>query len=104
MEKRAKGRRWGKRLFGGLLLLMLVGIVLAFTYAYWLPVVGRPVAKRYGVTYGKFERLKDGRFAVTEVVRTNRNFDLRIARVEGYLPHIWRGKLDETNAAAAFVE
>ena len=78
--------------------------LLALTYTWWLPAAARPIAKRFAISYGKFERLKDGRFAVTDLVRTNRNFDLRIARVEGYLPHIWRSKLGETNAAAAFVE
>ncbi|MGZ8919587.1 MAG: hypothetical protein ACXW3L_01255, partial [Limisphaerales bacterium] len=98
-----KGRRWGKRIFWGVVLLLVAVVALALTYAYWLPYAARPVVKRFGVTFGSYERLKDGRFALTEVVRTNRAFDLRIAKVEGYLPHVWRSKLGETNAETAFV-
>lgn len=83
--------------------MLVAAVALVLTYAYWLPHAARPVAKRYGVTFGSYERLKDGRFALTEVVRTNRAFDLRIAKVEGYLPHVWRSKLGGTNGEAAFV-
>src|SRR5688500_18052995 len=104
MGARSKPRRWGKRL--ALTLLLLVGalVVLAFTYTWWLPMAARPIAKRYGVSFGTFERLKDGRFSLTELTRTNRHFDVEIAKVEGYLPHVWRSKLSETNAATAFIE
>ncbi|HVK58846.1 MAG TPA: hypothetical protein VM735_08715, partial [Candidatus Kapabacteria bacterium] len=79
-----------------------VGLLL--TYAYWLPWALRPIAQRYGVTFGNYERLKDGRFALTDVVRTNPAFSLRISRVEGYLPHVWRSRLGQTNSTGSFVE
>jgi translocation and assembly module TamB len=100
----AKRGRWVKRLLLGLVLLVCIILVLAVTYAYWLPYAARPIAQHYGVTFGKYERLKDGRFVLTDVVRTNRAFDLRISKVEGFLPHVWRSKLRETNSTAAFVE
>ena len=104
MEERRKGRRWMKRIAAGVLLLVVVMVVLALTYSWWLPAAARPIAKRYGITYGKFERLEDGRFALSDVVRTNRHFDLQIAKVEGYLPHVWRSKLSATNHETAFIE
>ncbi|HEX7860497.1 MAG TPA: translocation/assembly module TamB domain-containing protein [Verrucomicrobiae bacterium] len=99
----AKGRRWGRRLLIVIALGLVAMVALAFTYAYWLPYAARPVAKRFGVTFGTYERLKDGRFVLTEVVRTNRSFDLRISRVEGFLPHVWRSKLQGTNSTNATV-
>jgi translocation and assembly module TamB len=99
-----KRRRRGRRLLIGLVLLVGIVFLLAVTYAYWLPHAARPIAQRYGVTFGKYERLKDGRFLLTDVVRTNRAFDLRISKIEGFLPHVWRAKLRETNSTASFVE
>ena len=97
------GKRWFRRL-GITFLLVIVGVVLLLaTYAYWLPWAARPIAKRYGITFNAFERMKDGRFAITDVVRTNKAFDLKASRIEGFLPHVWRTKLDQTNMAA-FVE
>jgi hypothetical protein len=103
MEGAKRGRRV-KRLLLGLMLLVGIVLLLAVTYAYWLPYAARPIAQRYGVTFGKYERLKDGRFQVTDLVRTNRAFDLRIARIEGFLPHVWRSKLRETNSTTSFLE
>ena len=100
----AKRGRWVKRLLLGLVLLAGIVLLLALTYAYWLPYAARPIAQRYGVTLGKYERLKDGRFVLTDIIRTNRAFDLRISKVEGFLPHVWHSKLRETNSTAAFVE
>src|SRR5687767_8983656 len=104
MGARSKTRGWGKRIAVTLLLLISTLALLAFTYTWWLPMAARPIAKRYGVTFGKIERLKDGRFSLTDLVRTNRHFDLQIAKVEGYWPHVWRSKLGETNAETAFIE
>ncbi len=101
MKGRKRGLKW-LLAFVGLFLLALVTIVL--TYPYWLPYAARPVAKRFGVTFQKYERVKDGRFVLTDIVRTNRFFDLKISRVEGFLPHVWRGKVGETNLAANFLE
>lgn len=94
------GKRVVKRLGVGLILLAAVFALLVATYVYWLPWAARPIAKRYGVTFEKFERLKDGRFAVTELVRTNEAFDVRVSRIEAFLPHVWRSRLKETNAVA----
>ena len=79
-----KGKRWLKRLAAVLLLLVIALVALAVTYSYWLPWAARPIAQRFVVSYGKYERLKDGRFAISDLVRTNRYFDLRISRVEGF--------------------
>lgn len=95
-----KGKRWGKRLLAGVILLLAAVVLLVATYAYWLPWAARPIAKRFGVTFGKYERLANGRIVLTDIVRTNRAFDLRISRLEAFLPHVWRSKLKETNDLA----
>jgi hypothetical protein len=99
-----KGRRRGVKRFVLFVLFLLVALgVVAITYPYWLPYAARPIAKRYGITFKGYERLKDGRFVLTEVVRTNRLFDLKVSRVEGLLPHVWRQKVTETNFTGNFL-
>jgi translocation and assembly module TamB len=104
MEDGRKGRRWGKRIAVGVLLVMAALVVIALTYSWWLPAAARPIAQRYGISYGKYERLKDGRFALSGIVHTNRHFDLQVAKVEGFLPHVWRSRLGATNNETAFIE
>lgn len=89
----------------GLGVLFLLGIaVLALTYAHWLPYAARPLAERFGMGFAGYERLEDGRFRLTDLTQTNRLFDLRISRVEGFLPHVWRSKIRGTNQPANFLE
>ena len=102
-----KGKRRAWRWFVGCVVGLVLAVVLlgalALTYASWLPHVARPIAKRYGMTFGEYERIEDGRFVLTDVVRTNQNFDVKISRLEAFLPHIWRSKLDTTNQADTFL-
>ena len=85
--------------------LLVVGLgILALTYSYWLPHAARPIANRYWVTFSGYERLRDGRFALTGIVRTNRAFEFRAGRVEGFLPHLWKQKIAGTNQSADFLK
>jgi translocation and assembly module TamB len=100
-----KGRGRGLKRFVLVVLFLLGALgVLVFTYSFWLPYAARPIAKRYGVTFQGYERLKDGRFALTGITRTNQLFDLKIARLEGFLPHVWRTKVKDTNFTGNFLE
>lgn len=100
MAKRRGLKRLG--IFLGALILLITAVVL--TFPYWFQYALRPAANHLGIQYSSFARLKDGRFAITDVVRTNQAFDIKIARVEGYLPEVWYRKTKETNHPAAFVE
>src|SRR5690242_12759118 len=91
---KGKGRGVKRFLLFLLFLLVVLGVIV-LTYGYWLPYAARPIARRYGVAFEGYERLKDGRFALTGVVQTNRHFDLKIARIEAFLPHVWRMKADQ---------
>jgi translocation and assembly module TamB len=85
---------------------VLLGVVAALTFPYWFGTALRPAASHFGVSFSNYEKLKDGRFALSNVVRTNVLFDLRISRVEGFLPQVWyrRARERRTNEAAAFLE
>ena len=84
----AKRRIWRRLLYVlGFLVLALVAVVL--TARFWFPPLMERGAERLGVTYKKYERLEDGRFAISELVRTNEAFDLKIERIEGFRPWQW---------------
>ena len=87
-----------------LLLFLLLVAAAVLSFPYWFGSALGTAGKRYGVSFAKYERLKDGRFALTDVVRTNALFDLRISRLEGFLPYTWYENVKRTNQAKTFLE
>ncbi|MGN6387573.1 MAG: translocation/assembly module TamB domain-containing protein [Verrucomicrobiota bacterium] len=85
--------------------MLLLLVVAGLTYRYWMGAALRPVASRFGVHFEKYERLEDGRFALSGIVRSNALFDLRISRVEGFFPDVWYSKIKKpgTNSTTPFV-
>jgi translocation and assembly module TamB len=97
-------RRWIKRIaiFFGVLLLAAAAVI--FTYPYWLGRVAGPVAERFGARFASFERLENGRFAVTDLVYTNDSVTVRASKLEGFLPHVWYQRKGRTNSEQPFLE
>ncbi|HEV8543355.1 MAG TPA: hypothetical protein VGR78_13250, partial [Verrucomicrobiae bacterium] len=90
----------------GILIGILLGLIILvlLTFPYWLGYALRPAAARFGVSFANYEQAKDGRFILTDLVRTNRAFDLRISRVEGFRPEVWYRRIGQTNQPASFLE
>ncbi len=86
-----------------LLVLLLVAVAF-FTFPYWFGAALSAGGKQFGVSFSKYERLDNGRFALTDVVRTNALFDLRVSRIEGFSPAVWYRNVRATNHARNFVE
>jgi translocation and assembly module TamB len=84
--------------------LFLLLVAAALLLPYWLPAVGRPVAERFGVTFGEYERLGYDRFAVRELRIEQPGALIRAERVEATTPLVWwwrlRGEVPETAYAA----
>jgi translocation and assembly module TamB len=55
----------------------------------WFPWVLRPVAQRYGVRFGAYERVGLSRFALRQVVVRQGGTEISAARVEAWLPSAW---------------
>ena len=100
----AKRRIW-KRIFYALGFLLLALVALVLTAPFWVPPLLERGADRFGVQYEKLERLDDGRFAITDLVRTNESFDLEISRIEGFRPWPWyrQAKDPDTNDLPNFL-
>ena len=98
-------RRILRRSLVTIAILLLLLVVAGLTYRYWMGAALRPVASRFGVHFEKYERLEDGRFALSGIVRSNALFDLRISRVEGFFPDVWYSKIKKpgTNSTTPFV-
>ena len=70
-------------------LLIVLSLAAVLTYRSWLGMALRPIAARYEVQFKNYSKLPEGKFALTEVNRTNENFDLHISRIEGFSPDRW---------------
>jgi len=71
-----------KRFLRCVLWFVIILVLLAISIPLWFPWVLRPVAKRFGATFGKYERLGYSQFAVTGVAYTNRNVRVEAGRLE----------------------
>src|SRR5437588_2252065 len=55
----------------------------------WYPWVLRPIAKKQGVHYSKYEREGYGRFALYGVGFTNQGIKLHVERIDAFVPTVW---------------
>src|SRR5687768_3775748 len=78
-----------RRIF--IILAGLVGLVLivAATMPFWLGLVTRTLAPRFGVTFSDYTRLGYGRFALTDVVYRGGGMTATVERVELASPVAW---------------
>src|SRR2546430_3989252 len=76
-------------------LLLAVGIALAliialwFSLPLWFPWIAAPLAGKYGVHYGRYERLGYRSFALHGITFTNRVGTFQAERIEALVPNIW---------------
>jgi translocation and assembly module TamB len=74
------------------LILLSVGALLALAVAalpLWFPWVLRPVAKHYGVTYSKYERVGYQHFRISDFALTNGPSEIQAQQVTGFVPTAW---------------
>lgn len=69
--------------FAALVVLTLVSL------PYWLPWVARPVAERYGATFGSYERIGYSRFLLREVRVQRPQVSVFVEQVEADTPVLW---------------
>jgi translocation and assembly module TamB len=104
MEKRK--RSWWKIIVVGLGALIVLLVVIALMLPFWLPLALRPGLGRYGVQFGKYERLGYSRFVLHDLRTSSEKFDLSVTRAEGFLPYAWysQAKKTGTNTPPTFLQ
>ncbi|HKQ38817.1 MAG TPA: translocation/assembly module TamB domain-containing protein [Verrucomicrobiae bacterium] len=75
-----RGKR-AQRLLRVVLLVLVLLIIVTVSTPIWFPWLLRPVAKRFGVTFGSYERIGYAEFAVRDAVYSNRNVRVRAGRL-----------------------
>jgi len=82
------GKRQRKLLLG--LCLCLVAIILfPLSLPLWFPWVLRPLAAKYGASYGTYEREGYSRLALRQVTFANRNIRFHAGSIETLVPTVW---------------
>ena len=69
----------------GLVAIFLLGLSLPL----WFPWVLRPLAAKYGASYGACQRQGYSRLALRQVTFTNRNIRIRADSIETFVPTVW---------------
>lgn len=81
---------WKRRRIFWVLLIAALGVLVAVAaMPLWFTWILRPVAKRLGASYGRYEREGYQRFRLTDVAFTNRSGHFEAKQVEAFLPTIW---------------
>ena len=96
---------WKRRRIFWVLLIAALGVLVAVAaMPLWFPWILRPVAKRLGASYGRYEHEGYQRFRLTDVVFTNRSGHFEAKQVEAFLPMIWLWRCLDGQKSAPFLE
>src|SRR5438067_1891528 len=102
MPLRKRKRKWLLAAVGVLaaVILLLVGLPL------WLPLVARPIFRKFGARYSSYERLSYTRLALHDLDFTNRTVHFHAGRAQTLQPlsWLWRARLSRRERPISFVE
>lgn len=89
-------------------IVLLVVVFIFATHPLWLGSALRPVLARYDVTFSSYQKISKERFVLTDVTYSNATAQVRLGRLEAFLPLVWRQKAlrppADTNEIPVFLE
>src|ERR1041385_7647564 len=85
-------RKRRSKVFRFLLAVVLFLVLVIAALPLWFPWALRPVAKRYGATYARYQRLGYTQFQLTGVSVTNGPAHVEAGQVKAFVPTVWLWK------------
>jgi translocation and assembly module TamB len=100
------GMPLGKRVRKWLWSLALTGAGIVLLWAampWWFPWALRPVARRFGVQYSRYERHGYSRFSIQGLNYADQSASVRAEHIEALVPNVWLWRLAVTTQTEPFV-